>query len=615
MVNRDGTSAEMADESEDSGKLMATLKFGCNCVFGQGADKNRLPTDADIAAITDRNRTEEYSTGNLKGSADASAKDFDATKDFTETTAFGGIDFKKIRAEYENSKKPDTIGHISDIWKKRQRKNRIKMIESKNSGYGSKAIPVLAANDYDLQSGERSVFQQELRGRPGDYAVAKKKKAGPTFDMQDHCQLCGDGGTVSLPAPVVVVVYSCYLLSHSFHLSRSMICLPGFLVGCPRCPVSLHLKCAGLTHEKQFQCCSHHSCVVCQKPGASVGGFMFPCNSCPNAFCEDHLPKEARFLESCERMEDLGFMFKHGVYIHCSKQCEEVAIDEFGYKPPGIKIKPPCPPELDLSSHFGGQVDDSVEAPEDYVVTGKRSRKVVNYAQSDSKSPEEPNAYTGVPNDGFDYRLGKRAKENEEPWDPKTAQESDDDDDDEIEFLGVSSQQTAHAAKEAPPSASLFHRVPGITSQQTAHASKKAPPNASQINRAAQPAHLATMAKPAPKTTAPTSAAQANRAPPSAVQAHEYIASLPVLVSGPKPSLLIDLTFHEDGSTRFAGYRTDSEGRKGPAELDNTFRGLDMIVAVDGQPCEGMSHHEVFDLLKVLDGKKQKILRMRRVYE
>ena len=325
-------------------------------------------------------------------------------------------------------------------------------------------------------------------------------------------------------------------------------------------------------------------------------------------------------MESCERMEDLGFMFKHGVYIHCSKQCEEVAIDEFGYKPPGIKIKPPCPPDLDLSSHFGGLVDDSVEAPEDFVVTGKRSRKVVNYAQSGSKSPEEPNANTGVPNDWFDNRQGKRAKENEEPWDPKAAPDEESDDD-EIEFLRVSSQQTAHAAKKATPNASLLHRVAQTTSQYTAQAAKmvaayvanKAPPNASQVNRAGQPAYLATMAKPAPKITAPTSAAQANRAPPSAVQAHEYIASLPVLVSGPTPSLLIDLTFHEDGSTRFAGYRTDSEGRKGPAELDNTFRGLDMIVAVDGQPCEGMSHNEVFDLLKVLDGKKRKILRMRPV--
>ena len=196
MVNHDGASADEIDEERDSGKLMATLRFGCNAIFGpQGDDKNKLPTDEDIALITDRSRTEDFSAGKLKGGTDASTENFDATKAFTETTDFGGIDFRKIREEYKSSKKPQNIGEVSYIWKKRQRKNRIKLIESDNSGWGSKAVPVLAANDYELQSGERSVFQQELRGRPGDYAVVKKKKSGPTFEMQDHCQKCGDGGT------------------------------------------------------------------------------------------------------------------------------------------------------------------------------------------------------------------------------------------------------------------------------------------------------------------------------------------------------------------------------------------------------------------------------------
>ena len=188
MVNRDGACEEIMDQTEenDSGKLLQTLKFGCNAVFGQGAEKNRLPSDEDIALITDRTRTEDFSAGKLRGGVDASVEEFDATKKFTETTAFGGIDFKQIRDNHKNTKIKNMV-EISCIWKKRQRKNRIKMVESEGSGYGAKAVPVLTANDYDLESGERSVFQQELKGRT--QRGSSKKKSGPSFDMQDFCQV------------------------------------------------------------------------------------------------------------------------------------------------------------------------------------------------------------------------------------------------------------------------------------------------------------------------------------------------------------------------------------------------------------------------------------------
>ncbi len=99
MVTRAGVSELTLDESEDADKLMSTLRFGCNAVFGQDSDKHALPTDQDIETITDRNRTEDFSDGNLKGGADSTAKDFNATTEFTATTQFGGVDFKKLREE------------------------------------------------------------------------------------------------------------------------------------------------------------------------------------------------------------------------------------------------------------------------------------------------------------------------------------------------------------------------------------------------------------------------------------------------------------------------------------------------------------------------------------
>ena len=340
------------DEKQEAGKLLETLQFGCSAVFGQGSiNCNQLPSDEDIALITDRHRTDDFSQGNLKGGTVTEAGNFDATKDFTSTTDFAGIDFTEIRKEYEQQKRPKTVSDISVIWQtKREIKNRIQMVEAKGSGYGS-AVPVLKSNDYDLETGERSVFDQELRGKKD---IRQKKKEKVVFDHQDFCQVCGGGGEVVL---------------------------------CPRCPVAVHLgRCAGVTRAKDFACCSHHLCAVCGKSSSNVGGFIFPCSTCPSAYCEDHLPAEAKFLEPCERMESFGFAIHLGVYVHCSKQCEHVAMQEHAYKPPGEKIRDPCPPRMNLSSHFGGEVDASFEAPEDVILHHKRERKPVRYNMSESEA-------------------------------------------------------------------------------------------------------------------------------------------------------------------------------------------------------------------------------------
>jgi len=273
-------------------------------------------------------------------------------------------------------------------------------------------------------------------------------------------------------------------------------------------------------------------------------------------------------------MLNLGFNFKNGVYVHCSKQCEEVAITEFGYEIPGEKTRPPCPPDLDLSSKFGGVVDDKIEAPEEVQVTGKRRRKVVNYAQQNDPSPAtQPTSYTGIPTDWFDDRQGKRSKETDEQWDPSNSKsEESDDDDDEIEFLGTTVPEKAlvpHAAK-APTSNQSFSVKPAST-------------------------------KPAPPPNQPS----------QSMELHvpcEYNVALPITAQG----LLIGLNNYKDGSTRFGGYRPDpTTGRPGPAEVQSCFRGFDQIVAVDGMSCIGKPFNDVVAMLQKPNGTQHKLLRMR----
>ena len=65
LVNR-GACTQGVKDKDDSGlttsELLATLKLGSQAIF---TSSNDLPTDADVATITDRNRSEESSDGLL----------------------------------------------------------------------------------------------------------------------------------------------------------------------------------------------------------------------------------------------------------------------------------------------------------------------------------------------------------------------------------------------------------------------------------------------------------------------------------------------------------------------------------------------------------------------
>jgi hypothetical protein len=361
MVNKDTSMDKDKLDSVTGREVMSTLKFGCDAVFGADSDKkNILPTDEDIEIITDRLRTEDYSDGKLKGGISDSISDFKAEEVYTACTNLGGIDFKAIRDEQTKKKVgniPSNLSDVSAMWRdivnaKRERKSRLVMVAGIGSGYGKAFVPVLAANNYELENGESSVFQRELSTKKKSAFEVKKRKtpkAGVDYGEQNFCQVCGDGG---------------------------------MLLCCPRCPVCVHLSCSGVTKEKDFMCCSHHRCWTCGKNGQEAGGLLFPCQSCPLSFCEDCLPIENngfRRIGICERFQELGFLAKHSIYIHCSSQCEKVAIKEFGWKEPS-KCRKDCPPAVDVSFAFGNEVDDNVDIHPDQTAPRLRKRKIVDYA-------------------------------------------------------------------------------------------------------------------------------------------------------------------------------------------------------------------------------------------
>lgn len=344
MVN--SGSVDNDDSSDQKGglsanELISSIKFGCNAVFGDPS-LNDLPKEEDIEIITDRSRTEDYSAGKLKGGVSQSTEDFDTGVELKPSTQFGGTDFTAVREAYRNDSRVALKGSLKDIgdaWshevkenQKRKRKERLVMVYSKGSGLGL-STAVLASNNYDFSTGETSVFDRELKGRGGDYKNVKNKsdKSGRDFGHQDFCQVCKSSSKKKL-------------------------------VGCPRCPVAMHLDCVGMQSEKELMCCSHHRCTSCNKNISNAGGMLFPCQSCHKSFCEDCLPgpeEGMRLLGGCERFEELGYDSTNKyAYIHCSHECEDLAKRMFDWEPPELGGQG-LPDTIDVSSHFGKQISET----------------------------------------------------------------------------------------------------------------------------------------------------------------------------------------------------------------------------------------------------------------
>jgi len=178
-------------------ELLEDIKFGSQAVFGDSAN-NQLPSWEDIDIITDRTRKESDSAGKLHGNAQHSAREFDASKAFGETQHFEGTDFRAIRKQQKKSlesKIPQGLQGIGNLWQeisklksKRERKNRIMLVESNGSGYGM-PVPVLKSNDYDLEQGESSVFDRELKKDEKAKFQVVKRKNDRAFGHLNFCQV------------------------------------------------------------------------------------------------------------------------------------------------------------------------------------------------------------------------------------------------------------------------------------------------------------------------------------------------------------------------------------------------------------------------------------------
>ncbi|RPB07924.1 hypothetical protein P167DRAFT_529339 [Morchella conica CCBAS932] len=142
-----------------------------------------------------------------------------------------------------------------------------------------------------------------LSGKDPRLAEPPKRKRR-AMDHQDYCQICYDGGELTL---------------------------------CSGCPRTYHYGC--LTREFQLRSkskmgqfyCPQHQCADCSQKTTNAGGMLFRCRWCQSAYCEDCIDFDKIDLlgESLVEYENLGLEpSSQAFYIKCESCIEYHAGDE-----------------------------------------------------------------------------------------------------------------------------------------------------------------------------------------------------------------------------------------------------------------------------------------------
>jgi len=256
-----------------------------------------------IPALTDM-EGEETEPGDLASvlglsACEQTAATFEAEMPAMDLRQLQGQDYSDINHIRSNTSLHDIGSEWQDIKQNEKRKRQARLIQV--DGHD-----VLRQNNYDMDTGELSVFGRELSAADGGKTQSNsggKKRGGAQVAGRDYtheslCLACQDGGDLLL---------------------------------CDLCPRSWHIECLEGTHctdpdrPGKWQC-PHHRCSVCDKAAAAAGGLLFRCRACPNAYCEDHLPEEHIIIGKCPRLEPLGFRHPpQACYVHCNAQCSSIA--------------------------------------------------------------------------------------------------------------------------------------------------------------------------------------------------------------------------------------------------------------------------------------------------
>jgi len=231
-----GESAEAEDEEEDQGvsghELLAALSFGAQAVFSAG--ENQPPSDAELDIIIDRKRTDDFSSGALKGGEVKTADTFDAEQASMNLRELQGTVYSKSKEKSFLDCKADMSDIVVTDVQTSKRVKGSRTVSTHVIGVG--LVQVLKENDStNVEGKEDSVWNQKLGAGAVKAANVgggpRRQVAGRDYDHIDYCLSCrgGEGQCVKKSKGAA---------------ASSGEPFDGTLVKCGGCPVTLHRSCA-----------------------------------------------------------------------------------------------------------------------------------------------------------------------------------------------------------------------------------------------------------------------------------------------------------------------------------------------------------------------------------
>lgn len=311
--------------SLSKGELASLIRFGANAVFESETTAQHQMSDTELNTLLERKGRDlvdvdhtighALSSSSSTANAEANSTDITTTKQSAEEDAFEAVQ-SALRERIHTLKEVDLrqlgdfvyekkkIGRqafinedlilMDDI--KRDRKERIVMVNGKGTGYGG-SVPIL---------NENMVVEDVLKITDDNDANNAGKFRGRQWTHRTFCTLCARG-----------------VGDDGYHK-------------CAHCPFVFHQRCGedvGLFYKGSgLLICPHHRCVDCNRPTASAGGLLFRCLGCLTAYCEDCLPQdEIESIGRCRPLEKVGYISKQSYYIKCPYCCSLE-----GLKPQGV---------------------------------------------------------------------------------------------------------------------------------------------------------------------------------------------------------------------------------------------------------------------------------------
>jgi SWI/SNF-related matrix-associated actin-dependent regulator of chromatin subfamily A member 5 len=310
------------DESEDetgapggAAALAATLRIGADAIFK--AAEGEEPSEEELDALCDRTPAgaeRRAAMEGLKAAEGVTHADMEGAPPALSTYTLNGQNLEEQalagRAEAEKGRKQSEV-----LEGKRQRVATTVMVDG---------FAIKTGNTYAMGDGEPSIWEREAtrKGGADEADEISPKLLRAAFAHSGGCQVCWDGGEL----------YCC----HS-------------------CPAAYHANCASMSatvlRRTPAWRCPQHYCMVCDRPASAVGGLIFRCQSCPNAFCDEHLPESVvqhgRIVGTCARFSALGWRGdKANIFIHCDEECADFAaggfegwLEEAGAEPPPVWVR------------------------------------------------------------------------------------------------------------------------------------------------------------------------------------------------------------------------------------------------------------------------------------